>query len=112
MYSHNTYGDVFADVYDEWYHNLDVIDDCIEFLLQLAAGGSILELGVGTGRIAIPLASRGAALGVRVVGIDSSAAMLERLEAKQMGANARVEAVCGHMVRDMPDGQFSVVLLA
>ena len=106
------YGDAFADVYDEWYHDLDVIDDCIELLLQLAAGGSVLELGVGTGRIAIPLASRGAAFGVRVVGIDSSAAMLERLEAKQLGAETRVEAVCGHMVRDMPNGQFSVVLLA
>lgn len=111
-YSDNTYGDAFANVYDEWYHDLDAIDDCTEFLLQLAADGSVLELGVGTGRIAIPLALRGAALGVRVVGIDSSTAMLEHLEAKQHGADARVEAVCGHMVRDMPVGQFSVVLLA
>lgn len=111
-YSHNTYGDAFANVYDEWYNDLDLIDDCIEFLLQLAAGGSVLELGVGTGRIAIPLAIRGAAFGLNVVGIDSSAAMLDRLEAKQLGVDALVETVRGHMVRDMPSGQFSVVLLA
>lgn len=109
-YSHNTYGDDFADVYDEWYHDLDVIDDCVEFLLQLAPAGSILELGVGTGRIAIPLASRGAALGVSVTGVDSSAAMLSQLETKQH-QSARVQVVLGHMVSDMPTGSFSVVLL-
>ena len=111
-YSHNSYGDSFADVYDEWYQNLDVIDDCIEFLLQLAEGGRVLELGVGTGRIAIPLATRGSAFGVSVVGVDSSVAMLERLEVKQGDNDARVDVVLGHMVRDMPEGPFSVVLLA
>lgn len=111
-YSHNTYGDTFADVYDEWYHDLDLIDDCTEFLLQLAAGGSVLELGVGTGRIAIPLAERGSAFGVEVVGIDSSLAMLNRLESNQRNNVSRVHAILGHMVRDMPAGQFGVVLLA
>ncbi len=111
MYTDNGYGDAFADVYDEWYHDIDVIDDCTEFLLQLAAGGPVLELGVGTGRVAIPLATRGAEFGVRVIGIDSSEAMLKRLEAKQ-NQGALVYAVQGHMVRDMPEGQFSVVLLA
>lgn len=110
-YSHNTYGDDFADVYDEWYHDIDVVDDCIEFLLQLATGGTVLELGVGTGRVAIPLAARSATLGVSVIGIDSSVAMLGRLETKQCDG-ARVRAVLGHMVRDMPEGPFSVVLLA
>jgi len=111
-YSHNTYGDSFADVYDEWYHDLDVVDDCTEFLTQLAAGGTVLELGVGTGRIAIPLAERGSTFGMSVVGIDSSIAMLERLEAKQRDNDVRVHTVHGHMVRDMPEGPFSVVLLA
>jgi SAM-dependent methyltransferase len=111
MYTNNTYGDAFADVYDEWYHDIDVIDDCVEFLLQLAAGGDVLELGVGTGRVAIPLAARGAEFGVLVTGIDSSKAMLKRLESKQ-SHGALVHAVEGHMVRDMPDGQFGVVLLA
>lgn len=112
IYSHNTYGDTYADVYDEWYHDLDVIDDCTEFLLPLATGGTVLELGVGTGRIAIPLAIRGAKFDVSVVGIDSSAAMLELLEAKQPGNEACVHTILGHMVRDMPEGPFSVVLLA
>ena len=110
-YSHNNYGDTFADVYDEWYLDLDNIDDCTEFLIQLAAGGTVLELGVGTGRIAIPLAERGVEFGVTVVGIDSSANMLERLEAKQRGKDFRVQTVLGHMVQEMPDGPFSVVLL-
>lgn len=112
IYSHNNYGDTFADVYDEWYHDLDIIDDCTEFLIQLAAGGMVLELGVGTGRIAIPLAERGVEFGVTVVGIDSSADMLKRLEAKQHDRDFGVHTILGHMVRDMPDGPFSVVLLA
>lgn len=111
-HSDNSYGDTFADVYDEWYHDLDIIDDCTEFLIQLSAGGTVLELGVGTGRIAIPLAARGIEHGVGVVGIDSSVAMLERLEFKQRGKDFCVRAVLGHMVRDMPEGPFSVVLLA
>lgn len=111
MYRHNTYGDNFAEVYDDWYHDIEVIDDCIEFLLQLAAGGTVLELGVGTGRVAIPLATRGAEFGLRVIGIDSSEAMLTRLESKQH-QDARVQTVMGHMVRDMPHGPFGVVLLA
>lgn len=111
-YSHNNYGDIFADVYDEWYHDLDDIEDCTEFLIQLTAGGTVLELGVGTGRIAIPLAESGVEFGLTVVGIDSSTEMLERLEAKQRGKDFRVQTALGHMVRDMPTGPFSVVLLA
>lgn len=111
-YSHNTYGDAFADVYDEWYQDLDDIDHCTEFLVQLAERGTVLELGVGTGRIAIPLAARGAEVGVNVVGVDSSAAMLRSLEAKQGDGAARVHTVLGHMVREMPSGPFSLVLLA
>lgn len=110
-YSHNTYGDAFADVYDEWYQDLDDIDECSQFLVQLAERGTVLELGVGTGRIAIPLSALGAEFGVSVVGIDSSMAMLERLNSKQSD-NARVHTIHGHMVREMPNGPFSLVLLA
>ena len=84
-YSHNQYGDVFADIYDDWYHDLDNIADVVEFVLQLAESSAVLELGVGTGRLAIPIAQAGAARGVQVVGIDSSQAMLDELRAKPDG---------------------------
>ncbi len=59
------------------------LDPAVEFLADLAGAGSALEFGVGTGRVALPLSRRG----IRVHGIELSAAMLERLEA-QPGADA------------------------
>jgi SAM-dependent methyltransferase len=56
----------------------EVVDPTVTFLEQLAAGGDALELGIGTGRIALPLSQRG----VRVHGIDLSAAMVDQLRAK------------------------------
>ena len=55
-----------------------VVDPAIEVLVELAAGGPALELGIGTGRIALPLR----AAGVPVHGIELSAAMVARLRAK------------------------------
>src|ERR1700736_3898039 len=60
-----------------------VIDPVVDFLADLAGQGAALELGIGTGRIALPLAKRG----VRVQGIDLSAAMVAKLRAKP-GARA------------------------
>jgi SAM-dependent methyltransferase len=66
----------------------------------------VLELGVGTGRLAIPLA----AAGVDVTGVDASAAMLDRLAGKD-GAQ-RVDVVRGDMVDDLPAGTFALVFVA
>jgi SAM-dependent methyltransferase len=55
-----------------------VIEPAVDFLADLAAGGAALELGIGTGRIALPLCERG----VRVHGIELSPAMVEQLRAK------------------------------
>jgi len=55
-----------------------VVEPAVHFLAQLAGDGAALELGIGTGRIALPLAQRG----VRVHGIDLSEAMVARLPAK------------------------------
>ena len=52
------------------------IDPVVDFLAALAGDGAALELGIGTGRIALPLAQRG----VRVHGIDLSEAMVARLQ--------------------------------
>jgi 2-polyprenyl-3-methyl-5-hydroxy-6-metoxy-1,4-benzoquinol methylase len=56
----------------------EALDPVIDFLAELAGGGRALELGVGTGRIALPLAQRG----VQVHGIDLSEAMVAKLRAK------------------------------
>jgi 16S rRNA A1518/A1519 N6-dimethyltransferase RsmA/KsgA/DIM1 with predicted DNA glycosylase/AP lyase activity len=55
-----------------------VVDPAVDFLANLAGQDATLELGIGTGRIALPLARRG----VRVHGIDLSEAMVARLRAK------------------------------
>ena len=109
-YSDNPYGDNFADVYDEWYRDLDNIDAVVSFVLSLAENGSVYELGIGTGRLALPIAIAGESGGVVVSGIDSSQAMLNQLAAKPRAE--LVDAQLGHMVRDMAQGPFSVVLLA
>ena len=59
----------------------DVIDQTVGFLADLAGRGRALEFGIGTGRIALPLARRG----VPVHGIDLSKAMVPRLRAKPGG---------------------------
>jgi SAM-dependent methyltransferase len=55
-----------------------VVDPAVSFLADLAGDGAALELGIGTGRIALPLREQG----VRVCGIDLSPPMVERLRAK------------------------------
>lgn len=109
-YDDASYGDGFADVYDEWYDGLSDVVATTATLLELAAGGPVLELGVGTGRLAIPLAEAGAAAGVTVHGVDTSAAMLDRLAAKPGGPLVR--ASLGDMVDGLPDGPFGLVFVA
>jgi SAM-dependent methyltransferase len=75
------FGERVAERYDERYAYLSdpaVVDPIVAFLADLARDGTALELGIGTGRIALPLAQRG----VRVHGIDLSEAMVARLRAK------------------------------
>jgi SAM-dependent methyltransferase len=108
-YRSASYGDGFADVYDDWYPAGPEVDAMVVALAGLAAGGPVLELGCGTGRIALPLAQRS---GLAVVGLDASPAMLSRLRAKA-GAEA-VTAVEGDMADfDLaPHGPFALVFAA
>ena len=85
------YGDAFADVYDDWYGELFDTDAAVDALAALAGPGPVLELGVGTGRLAIPLAARG----LTVIGVDGSAAMLDRMADKPGGD--RVHPLCADM---------------
>jgi SAM-dependent methyltransferase len=72
----------------------------IDFLADLAAGGAALELGIGTGRIALPLSERG----VPVHGIDVSPAMVERLRAKPGGDS--ISVTIGDFAAARVDGSF------
>jgi SAM-dependent methyltransferase len=81
QYGPATYGDRIAGFYDEHYAALPSDHPMIETLARLAGDGCALELGIGTGRVALPLASRG----VLVHGIDASATMVARLRAKPGG---------------------------
>ena len=107
-YDASTYGDRFADVYDDWYGDLTDVEACTERIAALAGGGPVLELGVGSGRLALPLAERG----VEVHGIDASDAMLAALRAKP-GAPA-VRLTQGDMAElDLDDPPpFAVVFAA
>ena len=110
-YDSTTYGESFADVYDDWYGDVSDVAATVASVASLAGSGSVLELGVGTGRLAIPLA----ATGTRVVGVDASPAMLERLAAKPGAAAVTVHqldmAAIATLAASTPGG-FSVVFAA
>lgn len=83
----------------------EAVDPVVDFLAALAGSGRALELGIGTGRIALPLAQRG----VPVHGIDMSKAMVARLRAKPGGEDIGV--TIGDFATTTVDGVFSVAYL-
>jgi SAM-dependent methyltransferase len=98
------YGDRWADVYDEHHRSLDPAT-AVDFLAGLAGGGPVLELAIGTGRVALPLAERG----LVVEGVDASAAMVARLRAKPGGESIKV--AIGDMADVPVSGPFRLVYL-
>jgi SAM-dependent methyltransferase len=82
-----------------------VVQPTVDLLAQLAGDGAALEFGIGTGRIALPLAERG----VKVAGIDSSEAMVARLRAKRGGDG--IDVALGDFSTARVDGAFAVVYL-
>jgi SAM-dependent methyltransferase len=104
QYGPETYGERVADVYDEWYSLPDAAAECA-LLTELADGGRVLELGIGTGRVALPLAANG----VDVCGIDASPAMIARLRAKP-GGDA-IPVTIGDMADVDVDGSFALVFV-
>lgn len=103
FYSDETYGETVAGVYDEWYSDYD--SHAIDVLAELAHGGRALELGIGTGRIALPLSAKG----VEVHGVDAAASMISRLRAKPGGD--RITITQGSFAEIPVDGEFALVYI-
>jgi len=104
----NHFGEDVAAWYDEELGERgdpDVVAATVDLLAELAGGGEALELGIGTGRIALPLAERG----IRVAGIDLSEAMVAKLRMKP--GSERIEVAIGDFATAQVEGQFSLVYL-
>jgi SAM-dependent methyltransferase len=107
-YGARFFGEREAAVYDEHAAGMfdpAVVAPVVETLAGLAGGGRALEFGIGTGRIALPLAERG----VDVHGIDVSEAMVARLRAKPGGNE--IDVAIGDFSATRVDGEFSLVYL-
>jgi SAM-dependent methyltransferase len=104
----NYFGDRIAERYDETSADMfdpSVVGPVVDFLADLAFDGTALELGIGTGRIALPLMQRG----IDVHGIDLSVAMVARLRAKP-GAE-QIDVTVGDFATATVPGLFSVAYL-
>ena len=102
------FGEQVAATYDDLSSELfspEVVDPAVDLLAELAGSGRALELGIGTGRIALPLAARG----VPVHGIDLSRAMTARLRAKPGGEEIGI--TIGDFATTTVDGPFSLAYL-
>jgi SAM-dependent methyltransferase len=104
-YDSSTYGDRIADVYDEITAPTTSAEQAVEFLASVAGTRRVLELGVGTGRVAIPLAARG----FKVFGIEASPKMAEKMRAKPGGEAIAVEI--GDFAEVKIGGKFSLVFV-
>jgi hypothetical protein len=98
-----SFDEAAAEIYDDSPRGDEAA--AVAFLADLAGGGPALELAIGTGRIALPLAARG----VSVRGIDASAAMVTRLCAKPGGND--IDVVIGDFSATRVDGEFALVYL-
>ena len=102
------FGERVAERYDESTADLSdaaAVDPVVDFLVDLCSEGTALELGIGTGRIALPLAQRG----IRVHGIDLSQAMVAKLRAKPGASNIGVTV--GDFATTTVEKRFSVAYL-
>ena len=104
-YTAATYGDRIAERYDHMHPEGPATQAVANVLAELAAGGRALELGIGTGRVALPLAARG----IEVHGIDASEAMVAKLHAKPEGA--AIPVTIGDFAEFQLHGKFSLVFV-
>jgi SAM-dependent methyltransferase len=104
-YDETTYGERIAEVYDLFYQNREDLGPVVDFLAPLAKGRRVLELGIGTGRIALPLAARG----IKVHGIDASPAMVAKMREKPGGAE--IPVTMGNFADVKIGGQFALIYI-
>lgn len=107
-YTPSSYGDAFADVYDDWYAGLgdhDFVDALVRHMP--AAAADVLELGVGTGRLLDRLVTARAGVTDRLTGVDTSAAMI--LRAGQVPSLAGARLVTGDFSESLPEGGYDLV---
>ena len=103
-YTQETYGEAWAEYYDEIFPRLD--EEAVELLLEYAGTPPrAVELAIGTGRVALPLSQRG----VEVIGVDISDQMVSRLRAKPGGED--IEVVMGDFADVPVEGKFPVIYL-
>jgi SAM-dependent methyltransferase len=105
-YGAATYGDAIAHVYDAWYDSMFDVEQTVDVLEDLAAGGRALELAIGTGRLALPLSARG----VEVVGVDASERMVAKLRTKRGGG--AIPVVLGDFADVPVQGTFRLIYVA
>lgn len=106
-YGPSTYGDRIAGVYDQWFGLPTDTDQAVEFLAGMAGTGPVLELGIGTGRIALPLADRG----IEVHGVDASEEMVARLREKPGGDRITVAIGDFADAGQLAEGVFSLIFV-
>ena len=104
-YGPATWGDNIASQYDSVFGYMFDVDTAVDLLLEEAGPGPVLELGVGTGRVAVPLAQRGA----QVHGIDASQAMVDALRAKPGGGE--ITTTVGDFGHDALGGPYGLVFV-
>nr|WP_321512137.1 class I SAM-dependent methyltransferase [uncultured Hyphomonas sp.] len=103
-YGPETFGELNADEYD-LLHNPGTTEAAIELLSEFALPGRTLELAIGTGRVALPLAERGC----RIEGIEASPLMVEKLRQKPGGHG--IPVTIGDMSEVKADGMFDFIFL-
>lgn len=102
-----SYGEAFADVYDRWYGGVTDADATARFVAGRCGTGPVLELGIGTGRLARPLTRTG----LTVVGVDASAAMLAHCARHREPGITLVRADMAVLPFGAADGPFGAVLI-
>jgi SAM-dependent methyltransferase len=102
-YHESTYGDRVAEIYDEWHPAAPA--DMVAALKDLTGAGPALELGIGTGRTALPLAAQG----LEIHGVDASEAMVAKLRAKPGGD--RIPVSVGNFVEVGANGNYSLIFV-
>ncbi|MEX1152655.1 class I SAM-dependent methyltransferase [Parvibaculum sp.] len=103
-YGPGTFGELNADDYDAL-HDPGTTEAAVALLAELAGGGRVLELAIGTGRVALPLAERGLA----IEGVEASPEMVAKLRAKPGGES--IPVVIGDMADVPVEGSFDFVFL-